>query len=181
MIVVDPETGVVMRDSAAVDEPLARFIGAADAAADTLRALERTNMELAIVERLIEDLIAEKFPQLKEMRRFQKNLQTAYSEAESALRAAAVEAWESFPAGASKSLLGGAVTIREAQRVTHYDPAGAIDWCQECAPDLLKIEANKSGIEKRLKAGAEVPAQIMQVTTVIETAINGGALVAWGE
>lgn len=164
-----------------VIDPLAALDAAARAAADTLRLLERTKMDVALMERQAADLIAAQFPQLKELQKFQKNLEDAYTDAAAALRVAALDVWAALDAGASKSLLGGAVTIREVQRVTHYDPLTAVEWCQECAPSLLKIEANKAAIEKRLKAGAEVPPEVMAITTVTETAINGGALAAWGE
>lgn len=177
---IDHLTGEMIDEREGVD-PFAALDAAGRAAADTLRLLERTKMDVAVLERQIADLIAEKFPQFKELQRFQKNLEDAYTEATAALRVAALDAWAALDAGASKSLLGGAVTIREVQRVTHYDPVQAVDWCTECAPDLLKIEANKSALEKRLKAGAEVPPEVMAVTTVTETAINGGALAAWGE
>lgn len=166
---IDPETGEV------ISGELATLHAQARAAADAYVEMSTAQMELGDLQRRIDEIIARRFPQLKTLKQRAADLERVYTEQQTALRAAALEFWQSLPEGAGKSLLGGAVTIAEAQRVTFYDPATALEWCEEMHPDFIRMEADKKLIEKQARIGL-VPPEVMKVETVTETRIREAAL-----
>lgn len=166
---IDPETGEVISGELAALHTQAR------AAADVYVEMSRARMDLADLQRVVDALIAEQFPQLAELRKAEAALTAAYASHQEALREAARAFWMSLPSGAGKTLLGGAVTIAEAQRVTFYDAKVALEWCEEMRPDFIKHEADKKKVETAARIGL-VPPGVMKVETVIETRVKEAAL-----
>lgn len=166
---IDPETGEVISGELAALHVQAR------AAADAYVEMSIVQMELGDLQRRIDEIIARRFPQLKALKQRAADLERVYTEQQTALRAAALEFWQSLPEGAGKSLLGGAITIAQTERVTYYDAVIALEWCEEMRPDFIRMEADKKLIEKQARIGL-VPPEVMKVEKVTETRIREAAL-----
>lgn len=168
---IDETTGEV------VSVQLAELHETARAAADAFVLADRARLDLVALQARIDEAVAVQFPELKELTRHEANLKAEYQQQQQALRDAALAFWRSLPEGAGKKLLGGAVTIAQAERVTFYDAKTALDWCDECRPEWIKREPDKKLIEKLARADATaIPREVMVIDVVIETRIAEAAL-----
>lgn len=168
---IDPETGEVLSGELATLHDMAR------AAADAFVLADRARLDLAELQARVDEAIAAQFPELKELTRHAANLKAEYQVQQQSLREAALSFWRSLPAGAGKTLLGGAVQIAEATRVVEYNAQSALDWCDECRPEWVIREADKKMIEKLARADVGmVPPEVMRLEVVAETRVKESAL-----
>lgn len=168
---IDPDTGVIVSGELDVLNSLART------AADAYVAQDRARLDLAELQARVDEHIAQQFPELKELTRHAANLKTEYATQQQALRDAALAFWRSLPAGAGKTLLGGAVTIAEAVRVVEYNEVEALEWAEECRPEWVIKTADKKMIEKLARADVGmIPPEVMKLELVAETRIKEAAL-----
>ena len=168
---IDPETGEVLGGELSALHEMAR------AAADAFVLADRARLDLAALQARVDAAIAAQFPELKELTRHASNLATEYQQQQQALRDAALTFWRSLPAGAGKTLLGGAVQIAEAVRVVEYNADAALEWCEECKPEWVIKTADKKMVEKLARADVGmIPPEVMKLEVVAETRIKEAAL-----
>ncbi len=169
---IDEETGEVL--SAEQVELYRRT----EVAAKAYRAKEQAQETLNALSAQIQALIKEQFPQLAELENTLHMLKNTYDKAQEALREQALVVYQAQMLPSQKTF--GAVTIRLNQRVTHWDEGMAVAYAEEMnRPELTKKVADKKKFETLAKAGV-VPAEVMKVGWVHETAIKESALAEIG-
>lgn len=156
------------------DEQMA-LLALEQSAAEKAAQAELAKADLAELQQHIQNHIKANFPELETIEQRVRQVVDDAQKAEDLLRQYAIE---QFKATGAKASIGGTVTITEAKRVTYFDPATALEWCDEMQrPDLVTRTVDKKALEKLARSG-ELPTEVMRVETVAETRLNGQKLMA---
>lgn len=173
---IDIQTGELLEITTPEMKKLHTLQSAAVEAANAYAAYDRARLDYEAQQMAAQAEIERLFPHLKALMERVEALKGTYETCQQALREAALATWRALP-DAGKTYLGGAVSIAETERVTHYDPAQALAWAIEMnRGDLIKQQVDKAALQKLVLNGLEIPGEVIICERIAETRIKESVL-----